>query len=375
LGIAGSLFLAAAALAFVPYIIVQREVGLRRTLENWTVSSSSFLASPSHVHQWLLSFVPNARINETADAYLFPGFLPIALALCAFIPRSGPAEAGHHVRTLIPTSRGPLQPAEIRRIVLFYALLTIISAWLTLGPPIGLWPLVYWLPGLNFIRVPSRFMLLAILGLAILAGFGFDRVAHSIRPGHEDTKARKRILLRVFMPSWLHSHQRLAAVIGVLLVAEFAAFPLGLDPYRVEIPAIDRWLAAQPKPFVVAEVPLPSPNDLGAWERRQTSFMLHSMGHWQKTVHGYSGLRLPLHVELYEQLTRFPDEQSLASLNRLGVTYVVVHADWYRSGDRAEIDGRLNQFSDRLRLTHTEGAGGESRVYAVVSASARTESR
>ncbi|OLC84722.1 MAG: hypothetical protein AUH72_00980 [Acidobacteria bacterium 13_1_40CM_4_65_8] len=258
---------------------------------------------------------------------------------------------------------------------MFYALLTMVSVWLALGPPIGLWPLVYWLPGLNFIRVPSRCMMLAILGLAILAGVGVERLSQSINPGHETTKPRNPETkisfsrFRVFAFSWL------PAVVGVLLLAEFAAFPLGLDPDRVEIPPIDRWLATQPKPFVVAEVPLPSPHDLGAWERRHTSFMLYSMAHWQKTVHGYSGRRLPLHVELYEQLTRFPDEQSLASLNRLGVTYVVVHADWYRSGDRAEIDGRLNRFSDRLRLAHTEGAGGESRVYAVVSASARTESR
>jgi hypothetical protein len=42
-----------------------------------------------------------------------------------------------------------------------------------MGPPLGIWPLVYWLPGLNFIRVPSRFTILALLGLAVLAAFGF----------------------------------------------------------------------------------------------------------------------------------------------------------------------------------------------------------
>src|SRR5882762_8843014 len=450
LGIRGTLLLAPTLLILVPYRSVQTAMHLTRGVADWTTEPSSFLASPTHVHAFALSALGLARINDTANAYLFPGYLPLLLAAAAFLqrrasrspeppaPRSCFSPAGLSLEVAAAMSLalatwssilGPVRPRlgdtvlfslrrpwrmwiafvliavarlaiarrspldagpRLRRMsdavrrwaainrrndALAYVAITLVSVWLAAGQPARLWTLVYWLPGLNFIRVPSRFMLLAILGLAILAGFGFDRVAHSIRPGHEDTKARKRILLRVFVPSWLHSDQRLAAVIGVLLVAEFAAFPLGLDPYRVEIPAIDRWLAAQPKPFVVAEVPLPSPNDLGAWERRQTSFMLHSMAHWQKTVHGYSGLRLPLHVELYEQLTRFPDEQSLASLNRLGVTYVVVHADWYRSGDRAEIDGRLNQFSDRLRLTHTEGAGGESRVYAVVSASARTESR
>ena len=241
----------------------------------------------------------------------------------------------------------------------FYALLTIVSVWLTLGPPIGLWPLVYWLPGLNFIRVPSRFMLLAILGLAVLAGFGAE-ITKKAR--HEDTKTRRGLFLRVFVPSWL----------PVFLLAEFASMPLGLDPYRFEIPPIDRWLATQSTPFVVAEVPLPSPSDLGAWERRHTAFMLHSTAHWQKTVHGYSGLRLPLHVELYDELTRFPDERSLASLERLGVTYVVVHTDWYREGERLQLDERFAPWRDRLRFVHAEGEG---RVYALVSASARTGSR
>ncbi len=365
LGVAGALLLAPALLAFVPYTIVQREAGLRRTLENWTVSASSFLASPSHAHQWVLSLFPSARINETADAYLFPGCVPIVLALCAITIRRAPAGARRDGGT----------SGVDRRAIGFYALLTLVSVWLTLGPPIGLWPLVYWLPGLNFIRVPSRFMLLAILGLAILAGFGVECIVRSLRQAHqthETTKPRNRekdqfvSWFRGFEVSWMY------AVAGLMLVAEFASFPLGLDAYRPEIPPIDRWLATQPTPFVVAEVPLPSPGDLGAWERRHTAFMLHSTAHWQKTVHGYSGLRLPLHVELYDELTRFPDEQSVASLARLGVTYVVMHTDWYRAGDRAEIDGRMDRFRDRLRLEHSEGEG---RVYAVVSASTRRESR
>jgi hypothetical protein len=373
LGVAGALLLAPALLAFVPYTIVQREAGLRRTLENWTVSSSSFLASPSHAHQWVLSLFPSARINETADAYLFPGCVPIVLALCAITIRRASAGARRDGGT----------SGVDRRAIGFYALLTLVSVWLTLGPPIGLWPLVYWLPGLNFIRVPSRFMLLAILGLAVLSGFGVETLARVLRPtphednaGHEGTKARRtrstKNILRVFVPSWPAFDERVSLACGVLLVLEFASFPLGLDAYRPEMPPIDRWLATQPAPFVVAEVPLPSPGDLGAWERRHTAFMLHSTAHWQKTVHGYSGLRLPLHVELYDELTRFPDEQSVASLARLGVTYVVMHTDWYRAGDRAEIDGRMDRFRDRLRLEHSEGEG---RVYAVVSASTRRESR
>jgi hypothetical protein len=43
---------------------------------------------------------------------------------------------------------------------------------------------------------------------------------------------------------------------------------------------------------------------------------------------------------------------------------VVVHTDWYSPGEWTDIERRLTQFSDRLRLEHAEGEG---RVYALVT--------
>jgi hypothetical protein len=74
------------------------------------------------------------------------------------------------------------------------------------------------------------------------------------------------------------------------------------------------WLDTQPKPFVVAEVPVPSQGDLGALERQQTQSMLHATAHWQRTVHGYSGIRRPLHDQLYLDMSSFPDAGSINSL-------------------------------------------------------------
>ena len=96
------------------------------------------------------------------------------------------------------------------------------------------------------------------------------------------------------------------------MIVEFAAMPLRTVRYRVKIPAADHWLDSQPKPFVVAEVPVfPS-------ERYQTMYMLHSMAHWQKTVHGYSGMRPRLHDELYAAMRSFPDDLSLIRLGNSG---------------------------------------------------------
>lgn len=316
LGVTGLLLLVPTVLVFLPYRRVQAEMGLRRSLENWAVTPASYVASPARLHEWVLSWLPDTGVLERASAFLFPGYLPLLLACAALVWGLG---------------RGGTPAA--RRAVWFYGLLTLGAALLAIGPPLGLWPLVYWLPGFNFIRVPSRFVILAVLGLAVLAGFGFDFVRARLAP------ARRR---------------GLALALGALMVGEFAAIPLPTRAYAVAIPAVDRWLDTRPKPFVVAEVPVDGS------ERLQSTYMLHSMAHWQKTVHGHSGIRPGLHVELYDRLRSFPDAASLDALDRFGVTYVVVHPEYYREGEWEAVQERLEAFGDRLALAH-EADGG--RVY------------
>jgi hypothetical protein len=422
LGATGALLFAPAVLVMLPYLAVQREAGLRRSLDasqEWAVPASTFLASPTHLHVYLASLVSARRIHENARAFLFPGYLPLFLGMAAFVRvrrrahSSSPtpwrpglwrvaaalAEATAVVAlalAIFAAVRGPFrwrigetvlisarEPARIwlvlgaaiaarwllvRRVPvalgprrsawlaawrhtsavyrhdtrLYFLLLTLLGVWLSLGPPLGLWPAVYWLPGFSFIRVPARFTLMSMVGLAALAGLGFQRITAAFR------QSRVRAC---------------AVVVGVLLVCEFAIVPLGTTPYRIEIPTIDRWLDTQPKPFSIAEVPLPSYGAGGAWERRQTEYMLHSTAHWQKTVHGYSGFRAPLHIELYWQLRLFPDLQSLATLAQLGVTYVVVHRDLYPPEEWPLIDAKLAQFADRLKLEHEDASG---RVYRLM---------
>jgi hypothetical protein len=421
LGIAGAALLLPALLVMLPYLAVQREMQLRRSLEDastWSVSAVSFLASPTHVHEFLLSRFTSRRINDEAWAYLFPGYLPLLLAAVALIPlrreatprlfygsatsraalalevvtvgavavlvsviafgpvrwrfgdwtilsvrdvgRAAALLVGAAAARAVLVRRVPLDIAgridrwrdrtrnwrALRRsdARIFYALLGLATLWLSAGPPIGLWPAVYWLPGFNFIRVASRFTLLGMLCLAMLAGFGFERLAAAL------PVRRRRIV---------------AAAACALLLVEFADVPLGTSPYRVQPPPADVWLNGQPKPFSVVELPIPTAGE-GGEERRQTAFMLHSMAHWQKTVHGYSGLRPPLHYELFRQLRLFPDDATITRLAALGVDYAVVHLDLYPAGEWPMVEERLRRYEDVLKLVYSDET---ARVYAI-SASA-----
>jgi len=222
-----------------------------------------------------------------------------------------------------------------------------------------LYRLVYSWPGFSFIRVPSRFTILSLLAIAILAAAGFERLADRWRRGPGP------------------GQNALAVVAGAVLVAEFFAAPLAVAPFHVELPAVDRWLATRPTPFVVAEVPLASPNDVVASARRQSLYMLHSAAHWQKTIHGYSGMQPALHDDLYAEMLRFPDERVLARLVSLGVTYVVVHGELYAGEEWSAIATQLDRRGEWLALEHVDGnarvyslrrpadrAGGDARIFA-----------
>jgi hypothetical protein len=186
---------------------------------------------------------------------------------------------------------------------------------------------------LNFIRIPSRFFLLAVFGAAVLAAIGYRRLT----------------------AAWPRRPERLTAAATIaLLMAEFALIPLPVTDYRIELPAADRWLDTQPKPFAVAEVPV------GPAPRYHSTYMLHAMAHWQKTVHGHSSVLPALHERLYDQLRSFPDEASLRTLTDIRVDYIVVHIDMYRPGEWAEVESRLARYGERLSAIYADAT---SRVY------------
>lgn len=425
LGLPGALLLVPAALIYQPYRAAGEAVGragLRRTLDDWTLPASSFVTSPAHLQQWIVARLPDWEwLRQPPDAWLFPGILPLVLGAAALHlwrrPAPSPADAGPVTREpsgwrLLATTlelgivaaamvgvwvavagglvwrvgtttlltahdldawiyaalllaariglgrRVPFTLAHritrtarwCRRLVLtnvtddrwLYAGLALLTIWFAIGPPFGIWGWVHWLPGLSFVRVPSRFILLGILALAVLAAFGFDRLTRRLPPA-------RRIVA--------------AGVVGALLLVEAAALPVDSRPYRLNIPEIDRWLDTQPKPFVVAEIPVPDSLMIPTRERRTTLYMLHSTAHFQKTVHGYSGIQPPGYPELYELLMVFPNEESLRTLHRMGVTYVVVHPALWPPTDRPEAEVRFETFRDWLPLVHTIG---EDRVHRIV---------
>jgi hypothetical protein len=401
---------AASALLY-PYAEVRAGQGLRRGLEEaerWSPNLESFFASPTHVHRALLSFID----TQDARTYLFPGVVPflllgtlawpgarrrdrnaietasggrppprwrrvlanaldaavllaglvsfVALATGGFRFEKGGLELsvrdpGRPVlilavlvvarfllagRTPSALSRGPSRAARSARHFFesaavpeagFYALLGVVSLWAALGPRFGLYAVLYRVvPGFDLVRVPSRFATLTLLALGILAAFGLERLSRR----------------------W----PRVAPLVLVLLVTEFWVAPLDARPYRIEIPAIDRWLAEQGGSEPIVELPVADPRDTHRAASLQSTYMLHSTAHWRPLVNGYSGFTPAFHDQLFRTLVNFPDERSLDALDEIGVRRAVVHPSLYSPDDWPAIQERLAA-SPRLRLVHEEGDG------------------
>lgn len=413
-GVPGLLLLAPVVLIFIPYWRARQEVGLVRRLEDDGVTASSWLSSPSHVDAFLVSLLPDwGWLQARPDVHLFPGFVPLLVAACAFlVPMAARSRTPHHTEgrwwrvgaaalnvlalsqivlgllvvfdgpvrwrvgdTVILTASG-IKPwifaavfaaarAALARRVPFaphvslarlwrrltpmqtrglYLTMLLFTAWMTIGPPYGIWQWIYQVPGLSFIRVPSRFMLLGMLALGVLVAIGFERMASRLT-------VRRRVAL--------------AGVLAVSMSAEFTSLPLDMQPYPIDPPAIHHWLAAQPKPFSSVSLPVPRTSHKAITARRTSIYMQYSMVHFQPIVHGYSGIEPPGYVELERKLMYFPDEASLAALADLNVTYAAIHMDSYHGEGRVELEAALDRFAREgwLRLVFTDGDKG--RVYTI----------
>lgn len=314
-GIAGALLLLLNVPFVIPYYEVRERVGLTRLIEDaegWTATPFSWLQSPTRTQSFITSKVPALRPQlDAANAALFPGF--------AFLVLSGLGVVGL-LRHREARTTGPVAMAGL-------ALLTF---WLALGPSFGLYRLSYTLiPGFDLIRVPSRFFLLTLTALSALAALGLDRVR---RPA-------------------------VAWALVVLAAIECVPLPLAGARDPIVTPPIDVWLAAQPRPFRVLELPVPPPDNSVRQARFHSEYMIHGAAHWQPMVNGYSSLVPPRHEKLYAELREFPTEAGLAELERLGVKYVVVHTEMYQPDRWAEKERDLAKFGPRIRLLRVEGEG------------------
>jgi hypothetical protein len=296
-----------------PYYLTQREQGLTRTLDEVALYSSTWRDYLSTGGRWHYAAWSH-RFFEGSTA-LFPGVTALALAAVACSARPG------------------LRDARIR----MAAAMGVAGVALSFGPALPGYTAFYrWLPLLQGVRGAARFGFLALLAVAVLAGFGV--AALRARCG---------------------GHRWWPAVAAALLLAanaEALRAPIAYRPFD-GIPRVYQSLR-NPSVHAVAEFPVFPPEGI----HRNASYVLNSTVHWRPLVNGYSGFVPAGYPAVAEALKGFPDDRSLAELQRLGVSHVVVHLDAYGrwAGEKA---AALNG-TPRLTLVAAEK---QVRIYRVVT--------
>ncbi len=239
-----------------------------------------------------------ARQGRGIENRLFPGFLAVALGAV------GLYETLRRLRTGRATS------TERSFVLVIIACAT--GFVLAFGKSQHGFPMPYallaHLPGFGTARGLARFMILAILGLGLLAGRGFDALMQR-RP-------------QIFTLA-------AAVVIGALMLAEYQ-IPIETSPAVTSQSATAAYRALHHLPAgPVVELPMGDPNRVGGAYVEPTRLLLSTID-WHPRVNGYSGLDPPDYAETISLMNALATGNtaptaSLARLRALGVRYLVVH--------------------------------------------------
>ncbi len=199
---------------------------------------------------------------------------------------------------------------------------TVAGAIGALGPGEGAWrdwtpfSLAFrFVPGFSAIRASGRFVLIVLLGLAVLAalaiGTALDRWEDRSRVGAERGRPGR--------PGWL-----IGAVIAGLVIVAICGEGLsdGRDVTAAAVHPIDEVLAEQDEPGAVVYLP-DGYGDLAAFDV-QEEVVLRSTAHDRPLVNGFAGYYPPSATALAEQIEGLPDDDALDCLARWDVRFVVV---------------------------------------------------
>ena len=271
---------------------------------------------------------------DPADLPSMPGLKPSNASFLVgdYLLHSGPSLVAWLLAAaaIARAWRGGAEPETMtrRRLVAIGALLAAAAVFMALGPvlevagrefPSPVLLLFRWVPGFASMRGLGRFLVLTQLGIALLAGVGFQSLADRL-PGRGAGSA------------WAA-----ALAVAVLSLALSAAnrpeVDLAKEPSPADLPDAIRWLAGNGRGRPLLEIP-------GGDYPREGRRMYLSTFHWLPILGGYSAYPPRIAQHLGWIAWNLPAEQNLQGLvNSVEVGWLLVHLDEMTPESRARWDG------------------------------------
>jgi len=198
--------------------------------------------------------------------------------------------------------------------------------------------LYHWFPVFQAVRVPARFSIFIIISLTILAAQGIEG------------------MLKRKISKWIAGIFLLIFLIEIWQI-NTAFVPI---PLKNSIPDVYTWVKLQPEPMILAELPVSlfyhgkimedqlyvqydklQKTDTYALETYRVYF---SAFHTKRMINGYSGFFTESYNKLTETLENFPSEETIVSMQKIGITHIIVHSMQYEATTRENI---------RMTLAHS----------------------
>ena len=267
-----------------PYAELARTQGMVRSIaetQGCAATWTDYLYTGSRVHFDWWSY----RFKDSSDSN-FPGIVVTGLAVFGLLGASG---RGPRARMWLGVVIGSVLLSALPRLPGF--------AWLHEH-----------VPALGAIRCYSRAGQMALVGMAVLAGYGAARIVGAGVMG---------LWGRGGVGAWGHTALAVALVAAINLEALRA--PLWYRDFP-GIPAIYDVLRDQPH-AVVVEMPF---YGRGAFFGN-AGYMINATRHRHPIVNGYSGFAPPGFEATAQTMRAFPGDSALELMDTLGVTHVVVH--------------------------------------------------
>jgi hypothetical protein len=294
----------------LPYLRTRDALGERPDIE-----VALYSARPS---SYLVATPTNSLYGDTFESRggperrLFPGALAVLLAMIGLLLRIPPR----------------------RQIVYFIAL--VLAFEMSLGFGGYMYSFLHsHVSVYRGLRAPARLGIFVVMFLGVLAGYGYEAMASSLRPW-----PRRALLTVLFAIMLAEYHARMPLV----------EYPNGPTPvYR---------LLARQAPGVVAEFPFPR-----VFPGRDADYAYMSTFHWRPLLNGYSGHYPKSYLDRLPRLLLFPHRTAIAALRRADVRYVVVHGYGYPTEDFNQLRQELRESPDFVELGEFDETGGRALLY------------
>jgi hypothetical protein len=195
--------------------------------------------------------------------------------------------------------------ARPRRTVAIYVAIAALTFELSLGINGWLYPALARLGVLGGLRSPSRFTIVTLCALGVLAAFGAQAVQERFLAGEQGRRASAVI-----------------AAALVLIGIDYANTGMFLTPATRPSDGTVYRVMRSAGPGAVIELPLPVPEGLPGAD---PFYQYWSISHWHPIVNGYTAVYTPEYIETLSLMRTFPDDPSIQRLKALGVRYLIVH--------------------------------------------------